>query len=106
MELGLRYLRIAGQAAETGISAGRRTRRLLLGDTGTYWEPIATYKVEGHYLGDGDRTGSKTAGSKSLVPCLASYDPVAESIGHPPGKAPNHKAETKGGRFETQRTAQ
>ena len=51
-------------------------------------------------------TGSRTEGSKSLVHCLASYDPVAESIGHPPGKAPNCKAETKGGRFETERTAQ
>ena len=40
-------------------------------------------------------TASKTEGSKSLVPCLASYDLVAESIGHPPGKAPNCKAETK-----------
>ena len=46
-------------------------------------------------------TGSKTEESKSPVPCLASYDPVAESVGHPPGKTPNREAETKGGRFET-----
>lgn len=51
-------------------------------------------------------TGSKTEGSKSRVPCLASYDPVAESIGHSPCKAPNREAETEGGRFETERTAQ
>ena len=51
-------------------------------------------------------TGSKTEGSKSRVPCLASYDPVAESIGHSPCKAPNCEAETEGGRFETERTAQ
>ena len=49
MELGLKYLRTAGQAAETGISGGR-IRRLLLGVTGTYRESIATYKVEGCLL--------------------------------------------------------